>query len=56
MSVSTKEDKHEAEDDPGNSLKVKSVVWAPVKYENKDQILLIVVVEGNRPALLGKTC
>ena len=38
----------------GNSLKVNSVVWAPVKYEKEDQTLPIVVVEGNRPALLRR--
>ena len=54
MSVSTKGDKHELKGYQGNSLKVNGVVWAPVKYENEDQILPIVVVEGNRPALLGR--
>ena len=38
----------------GNSLNVKGVVWAPVKYEKEDQTLPIVVVEDNRPALLRR--
>ncbi|XP_062506907.1 uncharacterized protein LOC134183402 [Corticium candelabrum] len=38
----------------GNSLKVKGVVWAPVKYEKDNQTLPIVVVAVNRPALLGR--